>query len=805
MAAKTKKTSSTKDPESVSYQRNAAFVTEKEVLAPKKSKGLLGLGKARTTKAGPDGHKDAGEVIATLGDCVPALKKGLARLAALKRPRLLGKVEDELKRLDRIQKLLDEAREALDASDLGECGSAVRDAHRQLSALGGPLTVALNQELGQAAFSREFKQRLQENLEDRKLAQQEVEQATNGPPRSSVLISCQMYHLMAEGLELAAEILASQAPAKPGGASKPAKRNEDGVRIISPQELETFAEVGGLEGTKERLRRTVGVMLERSADAAGAGLVLNGVLLYGPPGTGKTLLARAVAGEYGLRFIRFSPAAIASSFQHEPAKKLRQLFVTAAEAAPCLLFLDEVDAIAGRREGVGSSDTREIVTQLLNSLEEYREVPGLVIMAATNTLDQLDPALREGRFDVRIAVPLPDLETRVKVLEVQLESSGLEVDWDSLNLEEVGHRTSGRSSAALGSLVAGAAERSLSAGKSLGQEELLAEIDSRSGADRAQTFEEQVGWDDVVLPAEVRQRLQEILLVFQKPELGRRLGVRPPAGILLYGPPGTGKTTIAKALATEVKASFYEQSAADLISKWVGESEQKVAQLFTRARNNRPSIIFIDEIDALMKRRSSDSAAPWEERVVSQFLRELDGLQTGEGVLLVGATNRLDIIDEAVRERRLVPIEVPLPDAAGRLKLLEVLCRDVQVSETVDLAKIAAVTDGMSGAGLKQVRNSAGMKALTRSALGSNDSEAAVSSEDFQAALSDRGISVTLRPAGKTSKTRAKTTARVPAKSKSKLKVASKGSKPVPSKAKSAAAPKAKSAAAPKAKSAAKR
>ncbi|MGH2771842.1 MAG: ATP-binding protein, partial [Actinomycetota bacterium] len=371
-----------------------------------------------------------------------------------------------------------------------------RDAGRELAGLGGPLTVALNQELSQAAFSRDKKAALEENVEQRRRAQIRAEEAVHKSPRRGLLAAADVYPLVADGLNIAAEILAGQA-APAAGSPKPSAGRDDAIKLIPPHELETFSDVGGLDEAKARLQRTVGVMLERSGEAAGAGLVINGVLLYGPPGTGKTLLARAVAGEYGLRFIRFSPAAIASAYLHEPAKKLRELFARAAESTPCLLFLDEIDAIAPKREGSGlSADQREVVTQLLNSLEEYRKVPGLIIMAATNTLDHLDPALREGRFDVRIAVPLPDLEARKKVIEVQLQRSGLQVDFEGIDLEEVGHRTSGRSGAALASLVAGAAERALSAGTPLRQEELLAEIEARSGQDRAQTYEDQVSWED---------------------------------------------------------------------------------------------------------------------------------------------------------------------------------------------------------------------------------------------------------------------------------------------------------------------
>lgn len=241
----------------------------------------------------------------------------------------------------------------------------------------------------------------------------------------------------------------------------------------------------------------------------------------------------------------------------------------------------------------------------------------------------------------------------------------------------------------------------------------------------------------MVLADDTRQQLKEILNVFSHPEMARDLGVKPPAGLLLHGPPGTGKTTIAKAMASQVEASFYEQSAADLMSKWAGESEQRVAKLFVKARSNRPSIIFIDELDALLRRRSADSAWKWEERVLSQFLRELDGLRGGEGVLLVGATNRLDAIDEAIVGRRLTPIEVGLPDSIGRLQLLKLLTGDMRLAKNVNLRELVAQTEGMSGADLKALRDGAGMKALSRAADNGADrkGQVAVTMADFKASL----------------------------------------------------------------------
>ena len=721
------------------YLRNVAVVTDVPVSLPADEPARRFR---RGKKRGPDApseldlraHAEAKEVVAALAGCAEALQASIGALSALKRPKLLGKVEDDQAQAKKAAAWLNEARDAIMSGDLGGCGGLVKEANQALSSIGGMLTLALNQELAQAAVPRAAKAAVIANVEARQQAKQVVAAAKLQSPRAAVLATVPLLYLLAEGLKLAAQVLELQpaaAPTRPQSATSGAE-----VRVVSPDELETFDDVGGLEEAKQHLRRTVGLMLERSGEAARSGMLHNGVLLHGPPGTGKTLLGRATAGEYGLRFIRFSPSMIASAYQHQPAKMLQQVFATAAEAAPCLLFLDEVDTLGARREG-GSADQRELATQLFVSLEEYRGVPGLVIMAATNALDQLDPALREGRFDSRIAIPLPDAEARQEILEVQLRSRDLAVAWETLDMAELAQLTSGRSGAALASIVTGASGRALARDGAVTQADLVAEIAGRSGQDRAQVVEEQVLWEDVVLPEATRQRISEVLLVFQRPELGRSLGVRPPAGILLHGPPGTGKTTIAKALASEVKASFYNHSAADLLGKFLGESEQNVAQLFARARANRPSIIFIDEIDTVLKRRTGNTDAPWEDRMVSQFLAELDGLSSGEGVLLVGSTNRLDIIDDAVRQRRLMPVEVPLPDAAGRRKLLEVLCRNVRVSPDVDLQRIAAATPGMSGSDLKELRNSAGMKALTR-AVSQGQTEAAVGIEDFKAALAER-------------------------------------------------------------------
>lgn len=237
----------------------------------------------------------------------------------------------------------------------------------------------------------------------------------------------------AAGYLLAAEILSHQV--RPDPTSTAAKVGRDGeIRIVPPVELETFADVGGLEPVKEQLRSTIGAILDAPDQAARYRVLHNGILFHGPPGTGKTLLSRALAGEYGLRYLRFAPSTIASAYLHEAAANLRKLFELAKKNTPCLLYLDEIDTIASARNDTPSADHREVVTQLMVCLEEYRSVPGLVIAAASNNVDMLDPALREGRFDAKILIPLPDAQSRQDIFRVHLTRRSDAVAWDGLDL-----------------------------------------------------------------------------------------------------------------------------------------------------------------------------------------------------------------------------------------------------------------------------------------------------------------------------------------------------------------------------------
>jgi transitional endoplasmic reticulum ATPase len=737
-----------RNPEAVAYHRNAARLTRVAVLhrsekdeavasaSPLRRRKVRAELDAEWSAAEDAAAAEAREVLDLLTASADRLAGSLERLVAAQVPDLLGAVETEHHLVRTALDAYATAYEAVSRRDFGAAGAAVDEAERDLTVTGRGFVVTLNRALAACAVGKEVRGRLEDNLAERRQAKQRYDHVkTSDGPAVVAEAAARMREVLADGFALAAEVLAAQVRDHGSRAEVGSVGRENTMRVLSPHDCETFADVGGLTKVKQQLRESVGSILERPEEAARYHVSHNGILFYGPPGTGKNLLSRALAGEYGMRYLRFSPATIASAYIHEAASNLRHVFELAVRNTPCVLYLDEIDTIASDRADQPSADHREVVTQLMICLEEYRSIPGLVIVAGTNELDRLDPALREGRFDAKVLVPLPDPEDRAEVLEVHLRRRDDAVDWASVDLTALARLTGGYNAAALETVVSLAAQAALRADSPITGPVIEQVVAERGGQHRI-TLDETVGWDDVVLVDETRERVHEILTIFSRPELARQVGVSPPAGILLFGPPGTGKTTIAKAMASQIQASFYEMSAADLLSKWAGESEQKVAKLFTKARGNRPSIIFIDEIDALLRRRSGDSTSKWEERVLSQFLRELDGLRGGDGVLLVGATNRVDTIDEAIVGRRLEPVEVGLPDALGRLKLLQVLCRDVTLAKTVNLRNLTTATEGMSGADLKRLRDAAGRKALSRAAKsGKATTSVNVTMADFQAAL----------------------------------------------------------------------
>jgi transitional endoplasmic reticulum ATPase len=499
-------------------------------------------------------------------------------------------------------------------------------------------------------------------------------------------------------------------------------------------ELVTFAEVGGMERLKQEIRDTVGLMLRHPEDAERYGIEWNGVLLHGPPGVGKTYFAQAIAGEYGLNFIHVSTGDLVSSLVGGSAQNVDKAFQKALDNLPCLLFFDEFDSIAQRRDNTPDQESRRTVNQLLTSLEAARGVRGLLVVAATNSISHLDPAvIRPGRFDRHIRIDLPDADARREIFETELDDRPVARD---VRLDDLVRRTEGMTPAAIEKVVDIAAldvfRRASESGKELElrTEDLLAAIDRLGGEDRPTV--ESWTWDSLILPPPIKAQLQQLQRVIEDPESAMRFGVEPPTGLLLAGPPGTGKTTIAKVLAAQAHCSFYPIAGADVTSKWVGESERNIRQLFERARENRPSIIFIDEIDAIAGRRGELQA---HDSQVNQLLAEIDGVSGQRGVFVIGATNRPDQLDPALlRGGRLSrTIVLGLPDEQARLAMLRLQTARMP-TVAVELEELAAATEGLSPADLKALCQEAALVAMARTS-GNGSAPSSVTQADFDEAL----------------------------------------------------------------------
>jgi transitional endoplasmic reticulum ATPase len=499
--------------------------------------------------------------------------------------------------------------------------------------------------------------------------------------------------------------------------------------VEPPDELIDFDDVGGMDALKQEVRDTVGLMLQHPEHAERYGIEWNGILLHGPPGVGKTYFAQAIAGEYGLNFIHVSTGDLISSMQGGSARNIDKAFETALQNLPCLLFFDEFDSVAQRRDSSPDQESRRTVNGLLTALEGSREERDLLVMAATNSVEHLDPAVvRPGRFDRHIRIDLPDAEARRAIFAAEFDDRPVSADVD---LDELVRRTEGMTPASIEKVVNTAAlevfREAAQTGRQLevGSQSLLRAIEGLGGQDRPTV--EHWTWDSLVLPPAVKAQLQQLQAVIEDPEAARRFGVDPPTGLLLAGPPGTGKTTVAKVLAAQARCSFYPVSGADVMSKWVGESEGNIRRLFERARANRPSIVFIDEIDAIAGRRG---AVEVHDTQVNQLLAEIDGVAGQRGVFVVGATNRPDQIDPAMlRGGRLSrTIVLGLPDDAGRLAILR-LATARMPTVGVRLDELARDTDGMSPADLKALCQEAALAAMSRGA------EPAVTHEDFTEAL----------------------------------------------------------------------
>jgi transitional endoplasmic reticulum ATPase len=508
-------------------------------------------------------------------------------------------------------------------------------------------------------------------------------------------------------------------------------QEEDGGRTLS------YEDIGGLKSQLQRIREMIELPLRYPEVFQRLGIdAPKGVLLYGPPGCGKTLIARAIAHETEASFFSISGPEIIHKFYGESEAHLRKIFEEATKKGPSILFIDEIDAIAPRRDNVVGDVEKRVVAQLLALMDGLNKRQNVIVIAATNIPNALDPALRRpGRFDRELVIPIPDRRGRLEILEIHSRGMPLAGDVQMEHLAEITHGFVGADLEALCREAAMSCLRQIMGEIDFAQAgipyETLAKLEVRMDDFLAalreiepsairEVFVESpnVHWDDVGGLAALKQRLVEAVeWPLKYPALFEQGGVAPPKGILLVGPPGCGKTLMAKAIATESQANFISVKGPALMSKWVGESEKGIREIFHKARQAAPCIIFFDEIDALVATRSSGTTdSHVSERLLSQFLAEFDGLDELRGVLVLGATNRRDLLDAAVlRPGRFDDIiEMSLPGTSDREEIFAVHLRRKPLAAGLHGAEFAAQADGFSGADISAVARRAAMTAVRR-------------------------------------------------------------------------------------------
>ncbi len=515
----------------------------------------------------------------------------------------------------------------------------------------------------------------------------------------------------------------------------------------------TYEDIGGLHEQIQKIREMVELPLRYPELFQKLGIdPPKGVLLYGPPGCGKTLLAKAVATEAEANFFLINGPEIMNKYYGETEAKLREIFRKAEEEAPSIIFIDEIDAIAPKRSEVTGEVEKRVVAQLLALMDGLESRGQVIVIGATNRPNALDPALRRpGRFDREIEIGIPDKRGRKEILQIHTRGMPLAPDVDIDKLAEITKGYTGADLAALCREAAMKCIRRILPSIDFNEEKLSPEILDQlvvTMRDFLEAYKEitptalreveietpNVTWDDIGGLEDVKQKLIEsIEWPIKYADRFEKLGIKPPKGVLLYGPPGCGKTLLAKAVATESEANFITIKGPEIYSKWVGESERAIREVFRKARQAAPCVIFLDEIETLIPRRDMlDDSSGVAHRVTSTLLAEMDGIEELRDVIVIGATNRPDLMDpSALRPGRFDRlIYVPPPDEKGRYQILKIYTRKMPLAEDVDLAKLAAMTEGYSGADLESLCREAGLAALRRSP----DAEL-VTWADFQEAL----------------------------------------------------------------------
>jgi transitional endoplasmic reticulum ATPase len=522
----------------------------------------------------------------------------------------------------------------------------------------------------------------------------------------------------------------------------------------------TYEDIGGLHEEIQRVREMVELPLRHPELFQRLGIEPpKGVLLHGPPGCGKTLLARAVANESEANFYSINGPEIMSKFYGESEARLREIFQQAQQNAPSIIFIDELDAIAPKREEVTGEVERRVVAQLLALMDGLSGRGNVIVIGATNRPGALDPALRRpGRFDREIEIGVPDKKGRYEVLQIHTRGMPLAEDVDLKKLSDITHGYTGADLSALGRETAMKALRRYLPQINLEEERIPPAVLEKMEVkmdDFVNAYKEvtptamrevyievtTVHWDDAGGLDDVKEHLKEAVeWPMKTPEVFTRLGIKPPKGILLYGPPGCGKTLLARAVATESEANFISIKGPEVFSKWVGESEKAIREVFRKARMAAPSVIFLDEIDSLAPRRGvgfSDSGSS--ERVISQLLTEMDGIVSLEDIVVIAATNRPDMVDSAVirpgRFDRL--IYVGEPDEKSRLQIFKIYTKGMPLAKDVDICQLAAGTKYYSGADIESLCREAAMHTLRRDIAAGE-----VTMKDFEDAQKEVGPSV---------------------------------------------------------------